>query len=35
VSGVDFMRFRNGLITEHWGEMDMFGLLQQIGVIPN
>jgi len=32
-TGMDFMRFRDGLIVEHWGEMDMLGLLQQLGVI--
>jgi steroid delta-isomerase-like uncharacterized protein len=34
VTGMDFMRFRDGLIVEHWGEMDMLTLLQQLGVIP-
>ena len=34
VTGMDFMRFRDGLIVEHWGEMDMMGLLQQLGVLP-
>jgi steroid delta-isomerase-like uncharacterized protein len=34
VTGMDFMRFRDDLIIEHWGEMDMFGLLQQLGIIP-
>jgi steroid delta-isomerase-like uncharacterized protein len=35
VTGMDFMRFRDGRIAEHWGEMDMMGLLQQLGVIPS
>jgi steroid delta-isomerase-like uncharacterized protein len=35
VTGMDFMRFRDGLIVEHWGEMDMMGLLQQLGVLPS
>jgi steroid delta-isomerase-like uncharacterized protein len=35
VTGMDFMRFRHGQIVEHWGEMDMLGLLQQLGVIPS
>src|SRR5207249_3594700 len=35
VTGMDFMRFRDGRIVEHWGEMDMLGLLQQLGVIPS
>jgi predicted ester cyclase len=34
ITGMDFMRFRDGLIIEHWGEMDMLGLMQQLGVIP-
>jgi steroid delta-isomerase-like uncharacterized protein len=35
VTGMDFMRFRDGLIVEHWGELDMLGLMQQLGVIPS
>ena len=35
VTGMDFMRFRDERIVEHWGEMDMMGLLQQLGVIPS
>jgi steroid delta-isomerase-like uncharacterized protein len=35
VTGMDFMRFRDGLIVEHWAEMDMLGLMQQFGVIPS
>jgi steroid delta-isomerase-like uncharacterized protein len=35
VTGMDFMRFHEGLIIEHWGELDMLGLLQQIGVVPS
>ena len=35
VTGMDFMRFREERITEHWGEMDMMSLLQQLGVIPS
>jgi len=35
VTGMDFMRFRDGRIAEHWGEMDMMGLLQQLGIIPS
>ena len=34
VTGMDFMRFRDDKIVEHWGEMDMMGLLQQLGLIP-
>ena len=28
----DLLRFKNGKITEHWGVMDMAGLMQQLGV---
>ena len=35
VTGMDFMRFRDGKIIEHWGEMDMMGLLQQLGLVPS
>jgi steroid delta-isomerase-like uncharacterized protein len=34
VSGVDFLRMRDGRQAEHWGGPDMAGLLQQLGVIP-
>src|SRR4051794_17788474 len=27
VTGMDFMRFRGDRVCEHWGEMDMMGLL--------
>jgi len=33
VTGMDFMRFANKRIVEHWGEMDMLGLMQQLGVL--
>ena len=31
---VDILRLRDGKVTEHWGEVDMLGLLQQLGVAP-
>jgi steroid delta-isomerase-like uncharacterized protein len=35
VAVIDIMRFDDaGLVAEHWGVMDMLGLLQQLGVIP-
>src|SRR4051794_37644581 len=34
VTGMDFMRWRDGLVVEHWGELDMLNLMQQLGVIP-
>ncbi len=33
-TGIDVIRFANGKIVERWGEMDMLGLLQQLGVVP-
>ena len=35
VTGMDFMRWRDDVVAEHWGEMDMMGLMQQLGVIPS
>jgi steroid delta-isomerase-like uncharacterized protein len=35
ITGMDFMRWRDELVVEHWGEMDMLALLQQLGVIPS
>jgi steroid delta-isomerase-like uncharacterized protein len=29
-----FFRVRDGKIVEHWGQPDVFSLLQQLGVIP-
>jgi steroid delta-isomerase-like uncharacterized protein len=34
VGNIDILGFRGGKISEHWGEGDMLGLLQQLGVIP-
>jgi steroid delta-isomerase-like uncharacterized protein len=35
VSLIDIMRFDgDGLVCEHWGVTDMFGLMQQLGVVP-
>jgi len=32
---IDIMRFDNaGRVCEHWGVADMFGLMQQLGVVP-
>jgi predicted ester cyclase len=28
-------RISNGMLTEHWGEIDNLGMLQQLGVIPS
>lgn len=34
VSGHDFLRVVNGKVVEHWVEMDMLGMMQQLGSIP-
>jgi steroid delta-isomerase-like uncharacterized protein len=32
---IDIMRFdAAGLVCEHWGQADMLGLMQQLGVVP-
>ena len=31
---IDIMRFEDGLVVEHWGVMDMLGMLQQLGALP-
>jgi steroid delta-isomerase-like uncharacterized protein len=32
--GMSMVRMRGGMLAEHWGEQDMLGLLQQLGVLP-
>jgi steroid delta-isomerase-like uncharacterized protein len=34
VEGFDLVRVRDGLATEHWGQMDAMALMQQLGAIP-
>lgn len=34
VSGVDIVRFENGMAVEHWGYMDQMTLMQQLGAMP-
>jgi len=29
---IDILRFESGRLAEHWGEMDMLGMLQQLGL---
>lgn len=31
---IDILRVKNGQITEHWGESDNLGMMQQLGVVP-
>ncbi len=33
-TGIDIIRLAGGKLVERWGEMDMLGLLQQLGVVP-
>jgi steroid delta-isomerase-like uncharacterized protein len=33
-TSIDIIRIAGGKLVEHWGEMDMLGLLQQLGVVP-
>jgi predicted ester cyclase len=32
INMTDWMRVQNGKVTEHWGVMDMAGMMQQLGV---
>jgi len=34
VGVIDIVRIAGGKIVEHWGEMDMMGMMQQLGIIP-
>lgn len=34
VTGIDILRIANGKMVEHWGQLDMLGMLQQLGVVP-
>lgn len=34
VTGVDIARYQDGKVAEAWASYDMFGLLQQLGVVP-
>ncbi len=31
VTGHDFLRFKDGKISEHWAEVDMMTMMQQLG----
>jgi steroid delta-isomerase-like uncharacterized protein len=33
--GMDFFRFREGKMVEHWTATDDLGLMQQLGVVPS
>lgn len=34
VTGIDISRFADGKEVEHWGQFDLMGMMQQIGVVP-
>jgi steroid delta-isomerase-like uncharacterized protein len=34
VTSIGIDRIENGKITEGWGELDMLGMMQQLGVVP-
>lgn len=34
VSSIDIVRFEDGKAAEHWGETDIMGMMQQLGVVP-
>ena len=34
ISAIDIHRIENGQIVEHWDEVDMLGMMQQLGVVP-
>ena len=34
VAGIDISRIKKGRFVEHWGQIDMLGLMQQLGAIP-
>ena len=34
IDGIDIVRVRDGLITEHWGVTNAMALMQQLGAIP-
>jgi len=33
-TGIDIIHLAGGKLVERWGEMDMLGMLQQLGVVP-
>jgi steroid delta-isomerase-like uncharacterized protein len=35
VAGVDIELFQNGKVVESWASYDMFGMMQQLGVVPS
>lgn len=35
VHGMDITRLQDGVVVEHWTQVDMAGLLQQLGALPS
>ena len=35
VSGIDVYRVRDGKVTDQWPNMDLLGLMQQLGAVPS
>ena len=35
ITGISILRIAGGKVVEEWGEMDMLGVLQQLGAIPS
>jgi steroid delta-isomerase-like uncharacterized protein len=31
---IDILRYADGVVVEHWGQMDSMGMMQQLGVVP-
>jgi steroid delta-isomerase-like uncharacterized protein len=34
MEGIDMVRFKDGKVSEHWGQSDMMGMMTQLGMIP-
>ena len=35
VEAIDIVRFKDGKMVEHWGQMDAMGMMQQLGGMPS
>jgi predicted ester cyclase len=35
ITGIEIFHIENGKIAEIWGEANLFGLMQQLGIIPS